>query len=397
MTEPPLDVLLTMPAYWPAYAFGGPVVAARELTGRMVERGHTVEVVTTTLTSVGHSSRRTRVASVDGARVTYLGTAVGYRWMGITPTLPGYLRRLGRPDVVHVSGYRDQVSTVVAGWCRRKGIPYVFEPLGMLEPRVRKVRFKRVFDATIARGVVEDAAVVLVVSDREAEAVAARGIPDERIVVRGLGFPDPAAMPATTGELRRAIGVDATTPLILSVGRIAAGKGIEHLVEAARRIPAAHVALIGPDDRHGTRDALSAALAEPGLRDRLHLLPPTEGPPLSLYGDADVFVLASEGDSFGLVAAEAAAAGTAVVVTDRCGVAGEFHEGEAFVVPARAEAVIDALAQVLADEPLRRRLEKGALAAARRNTWEHAADIQEAAYRRAAATTVETNASRLGS
>ena len=82
---------------------------------------------------------------------------------------------------------------------------------------------------------------MLVVSDREAEAVAARGIPDERIVVRGLGFPDPAAMPrghrASSGERS---GSTRTTPLVLSVGRIAAGKGIEHLVEAARRrIPAA--------------------------------------------------------------------------------------------------------------------------------------------------------------
>ena len=61
------------------------------------------------------------------------------------PCVPAAART--RPDVVHVSGYRDQVSTVVAGWCRRKAIPYVFEPLGMLEPRLRKVRFKRAFDA----------------------------------------------------------------------------------------------------------------------------------------------------------------------------------------------------------------------------------------------------------
>ena len=47
----------------------------------------------------------------------------------------------------------------------------------------------------------------------------------------------------------------------------------------------------------------------------------------------DVFVLASGGENFGLVAAEAAAAGTPVVVSDRTGVASPFEDGEALVVP----------------------------------------------------------------
>ena len=44
-------------------------------------------------------------------------------------------------------------------------------------------------------------------------------------------------------------------PVVLYVGRIAAEKGIEHLVEAARRMPEAHVVLVGPDDRHAKTGA----------------------------------------------------------------------------------------------------------------------------------------------
>ena len=68
---------------------------------------------------------------------------------------------------MHVSGYRDPVSTVVAAWCRAQARPYVFEPLGMVEPRLRKVALKRALDATLTRGVVRDARLVLVVSERE--------------------------------------------------------------------------------------------------------------------------------------------------------------------------------------------------------------------------------------
>src|SRR5947199_166825 len=71
-------------------------------------------------------SRRTSVATVDGARVHYLATPLHYRWMGITPTLPWWLAKLPKPDVVHIYGFRDPVTTVTAAWCRRRRIPYVF-------------------------------------------------------------------------------------------------------------------------------------------------------------------------------------------------------------------------------------------------------------------------------
>ena len=70
-----LRILLAIPAYWPAHAFGGPVEVARGLVSRLVERGHDVEVLTTTLTDVGgRPGRRTRLELLDGARVTYLAT-----------------------------------------------------------------------------------------------------------------------------------------------------------------------------------------------------------------------------------------------------------------------------------------------------------------------------------
>ena len=64
----------------------------------------------------------------------------------------------------------------------------------------------------------------------------------------------------------------------------------------------------------------------------MHLLGAVESP-LDLYGDADVFALPSAHENFGMVAAEAAAAGTASVVSDRCGVAEVVRDRGALVVP----------------------------------------------------------------
>jgi glycosyltransferase involved in cell wall biosynthesis len=388
--------MLASPAYWPARAFGGPVVVARELVRRLVERGHRVDVVTTTLVDLQHRpSARGRTETVDGATVHYLPTPIGYRWMGITPTLPVELRRRGRPAVVHVFGFRDPVTTATALWCRVRGIPYVFEPLGMFRPRLRKVRLKRAFDATVARGVAAGATAVVVSSTRERDDVVACGVATERVVVRGNGFPKPPP-PVDPAAARTAAGVPDGSPLVLFVGRIADGKGIEHLVAAARRLPEAHVVLVGPDDRHGAADLVRAAQHDPVTAGRIHPQPPTDGPPWDLYRAADVFVLPSAGESFGMAAAEAAAVGTPVVVTDRCGIAGFFRESEAMVVRYDV-GVADAVGRVLADGALRERLAAGGLEAARRCSWDRVTDVQEELYRAAAARTAVTKSSTLGS
>jgi glycosyltransferase involved in cell wall biosynthesis len=383
-----LRILFAAPAWAPSHAFGGPVVAASELVRRLVARGNIVDVLTTTIVDLHHRpSARSRLGVVDGATVHYLATPLRYRWMGITPTLPLALARLKRPDVAHVFGFRDPVTTATAAWCRLARVPYVFEPLGMFEPRLRKVALKRLLDGTLYRGVARHAAAVVVASERERDAVVACGVPAGRVVVRGNGFPAPHES-AAHGTLRAELGIPPAAPLLLYVGRIARGKGIDHLLAAVRELPEAHLVIAGPDDRHG--------VSTDG--DRVHTLEMTEEPPHRLYPQADVFVLASEGESFGMVAAEAAAAGTPVIVSDRCGIAPFFAEGEAVVVPYEREAVVAAIGQVLADRALRDRLARGGRAAARRMSWDHVADVQEEIYRAAAASrTASTKLSTDGS
>jgi glycosyltransferase involved in cell wall biosynthesis len=264
----------------------------------------------------------------------------------------------------------------------------VFEPLGMFEPRLRKVVLKRALDASLYRGVARGAAAVAVASERERDAVLARGVDPTRVHVRGNGFPSPHVRGGPTKLVRDELGVPASGSVVLYVGRIAAGKGIEHLLEAARRIPDARFVFVGPDDRHGM--SISQA-------PNVHVLPATDEPPLALYREADVFVLPSSGESFGMAAAEAAAAGTPVIVSDRCGVASSFRDGEALVVPYERESIVSAVERVLSDSALRTRLGQGGREAARRASWDDVTDRQEAIYRsiasRTAATKFSTDAS----
>ena len=379
-----MRILFAAPAWAPSRAFGGPVVAAAELVRRLVARGHQVEVLTTTIVDLhARPAARSSSAIVDGASVRYLGTPLRYRWMGITPALPLALARLDRPDVVHVFGFRDPITTGVAAWARIARVPYVFEPLGMFRPRLRKVALKRALDSTLYRGVARGAAAVVVASERERDDVVACGVSPQRVHVRGNGFPEPERQVPVPAGLRHRLGIPPDAPLVLYVGRIAAGKGIDHLLAALRELPEAHLVIAGPDDRHG--------VATGG--DRVHTLPMTDEPPRRLYPQADVFVLPSEGESFGMVAAEAAAAGTPVIISDRCGIASFFEDGEALIVPYERGAVVDAIRRVLSDDALREQLARGGPVAARRTSWDRVADLQMQIYEDVAVTNASTDAS----
>jgi glycosyltransferase involved in cell wall biosynthesis len=377
-------VLFTTPAYWPAEAFGGPIPVMRSLAAGLVEDGHVVDVLTTSLVAVDRpAARRTHVTTLDGARVVYLATPMRYRWMGVTPTLPAWLGRLPRPDVVHIFGFRDPLGTATSAWCRLNAVPYVFEGLGMYRPKLRKVKLKRVLDATLYRHVPAGAAVLIAASRREREEYLASGIPPAKIVVRPNGFPAPAT--AHAADIRRRLRLPETEPLVLSVGRLAAGKGLELLVDAMPRLDTAHLVVVGPDDCQGVPAALRARAEALGVGGRVHLVGELRREEIdALHREAFAFALVSRADTFGMAAAEAASAGTALVVTDRCGIA-ELFDGSALVVPYDGGRIGDALLRLLTEPELRTSLGRAGQEVARRHAWPHVVEQQEQVYRTAIA------------
>jgi glycosyltransferase involved in cell wall biosynthesis len=379
-----LRLLFSTPAYAPAESFGGPIQVFRELADGLAASGHSVDVVTTSLTSLEErGALRTRVVTDGRVRIRYLATPLRFRWMGFTPSLPWQLPASPRPDLVHVFGFRDPLGTAIAAWSHLGRIPYVFEGLGMVQPKLRKVRLKQALDSTVLRTVLPGAALLIAASERERDEYLAAGAPEGRVSIRPNGFPEPAPAPPL-GALRARIGVGTDTPLVLSVGRIAGGKGLDLITEAVAELPGVHAVLVGADGGHGMTRKLEELRRRLGVEDRVHLpgpLPHHELP--GIYADADVFALPSAHENFGLVAAEAAAAGAAIVVSDRCGIAELLREGGGVVIPYGVHELRNALARLLADGDLRRRLGSEARAVAAAWSWPRVVQLQEELYERA--------------
>jgi glycosyltransferase involved in cell wall biosynthesis len=253
----------------------------------------------------------------------------------------------------------------------------------MVAPKHRKVALKRALDSTVFRGVVRGARTLIATSGAESREYVEAGAEEQRIAVRPNGFPDLLGE-HERGKLRALVGVDDGAPVVLYVGRIAHGKGLELLVRAAAELPGVHVAIVGPDGGHGVHHELLALRERLGLAERVQLVGPLPRDELpAVYADADVFVLPSSYENFGLVAGEAAAAGAAIVVTNRCGVAELFAERGALVVPYAEAELRRALARLLGDQELRTRLGREARQVAAEWSWPRVVELQECIYRAA--------------
>ena len=127
--------------------------------------------------------------------------------------------------------------------------------------------------------------------------------------------------PGDRGQARRALGLDERGPLLLFVGRIQPLKGLDVAVQALAALGDRRARLVvvgGPSGPQGDSELarVHALVDRLGLHDQVHFVPPQRHELLSTYyRAADVCLVPSRSESFGLVALEAAACGTPVVAS----------------------------------------------------------------------------------
>jgi D-inositol-3-phosphate glycosyltransferase len=213
------------------------------------------------------------------------------------------------------------------------------------------------------------------------------GADPDRIVTVAPGVEHAFFSPGDQSRARRAVGLPADDPVILFAGRIQPLKGLTVAVDALAQLRrqgvesgeerlarASLVVLGGPSGPHGDDELATVRrrIASQGLGAAVRLLPPQRHWVLSsYYRAADVCVVPSHSESFGLVALEAAACGVPVVAAAVGGLAtlvDDSHTG--FLVEGRDPCdYARPLAAILADRTLAGRLGRAAARRARAYTW----------------------------
>ncbi|WP_460447392.1 D-inositol-3-phosphate glycosyltransferase [Angustibacter aerolatus] len=211
--------------------------------------------------------------------------------------------------------------------------------------------------------------------------------PPQKVSVVPPGVDLERFAPGSRAASRAALGVPETARLLLFVGRIQPLKAPDVLVRAAadllRRRPELRrdlvVAVVGGPSGSGLRrpESLVRLAHELGVADVVRFEPPAgAGRLVDWYRAADAVAVPSHSESFGLVALEAQACGTLVVVAAVGAVCEAVRDGESGLLVDGHEpgAWATALARVLDDDVLRARLGAGAVRQAARYSWDATVD-----------------------
>jgi glycosyltransferase involved in cell wall biosynthesis len=257
------------------------------------------------------------------------------------------------PDVVHDNGLWLPHNHRLADLARAAGAPRVVSPRGMLEPwAIRHKRWKKAAAWRLyQRRDLGRAAVLHATAAQEAANLGAfaLGAPI-RAIANGVDLPD---LPRT----EQSAGSRARTALFL--GRIHPVKGLPMLIEAwARaRLGGWRLIIAGPDEAGHQRE-VEAAVAGASLSDVVSFTGPAFGEAKTrLLRQADLVVLPSHSESFGMVVAEALAHATPVLTTTAAPWPMLASRGCGWRVAPDAEALAGALRSAAAcDAPTLRRM-----------------------------------------
>ena len=383
---------------------GGMNVYIVEASKRLAARGIAVDIFT-------------RATSSDLAPVVELAPGVTVRHVSAGPfeglgkeELPAQLcaftAAVLREEAQHEAGYYDVVHSHYwlsgqVGWLARDrwSVPLVHtahtlakvknEALAVgdrPEPRARVIGEEQV--------VHEADRLIANTAEEARQLVRLYGADPARTLVVPPGVDLDRFAPGSRSAARRAVGVPPDAVVLLFVGRIQPLKAPDVVLHAAAELLAADPALRSRLRVHVVGAPSGSGLAAPrqlqelagalGIAELVHFFPPQPAGRLAEhYRAADVTVVPSHNESFGLVALEAQACGVPVVAAAvgglptavRDGVSGVLVEGHAprdYAVAVRA---------VLARREL---LSAGARRHAARFSWDRTADALVQAYASAA-------------
>jgi D-inositol-3-phosphate glycosyltransferase len=211
---------------------------------------------------------------------------------------------------------------------------------------------------------------------------------DEQIAIVPCGVDLDRFRPMPRAAARAAAGVTARH-VLLFVGRLEPLKGVDILIRAAagldERDDLEVIIAGGLSDGHPEEPGrLRAVAAECGIANKVRFVgPQSQDQLVQLYNAADVTVIPSYYESFGLVAVESLACGTPVVASRVGGLTSTVRDGETgYLIPWRCpEAFLERLELLLGNELLRAHFSRAARPSVERFRWAAIADEVAKVYR----------------
>jgi glycosyltransferase involved in cell wall biosynthesis len=295
--------------------FGGQVFAMAAMADGLATQGETVAVFSVQRPAEGHPVQQAAPVATNLYRDASWGSLrhSNQLWSAL---------RSAQPRLIHSHGLWTDVNRCAAVMARQKGIPHVLGPCGMLDPTAlkRSAWKKQLVGAWFQTEGLRQASCLLANSEQEYQDIRNFGLRNPVAIVPnpvpGPG-PGPGSCANTSTPGKAPFSGGRNTALFL--GRIHPVKGLSRLVEAWSRLSAAHpdwqLVLAGPDEG-GHRAVINAQITRLGCGASVHFTGPLDTPSKwAALQAADLFVMPSDFENFGLAIVEAMMASLPVITT----------------------------------------------------------------------------------
>jgi D-inositol-3-phosphate glycosyltransferase len=364
---------------------GGMNVFLREVAKALDRRGVSVDIFTRVHDpkdpQIVQAGERVRVIHLPAGPLAAPKKAL-YDWLpGFSAQLDAFLaREQGRYDVIHGHYWLSAPATLALA--QRWGVPAVmhFHTLAKVQRLVRAGEPDAPQRAETEQAAINGASRIVCGSPGEREQlVQLYGASPGRCRIVPCGFDDQLFRPLGQAEARRAAGLP-EGKIVLFVGRMERIKGVDILVRAVaalERREQVRIVIIGGVEGDPELERLRRMLAELGIGDCVSLLGTVDQQRLPLYySAADVCVVPSFYETFGMVALESMACGTPVIAARVGGLAATVADGQTgYLVPWHCpEPYTERLEVMLGNDGLRGILGQAARASVQRFTWPRVAE-----------------------
>ena len=290
---------------------GGPSKSVRALANHLVGPGHEIDLLATDENAVTFSP-----ASTDQTQIRVF-PRVAPRWLSRSPALRQHLRQTPY-DCVHNHSLWLLPLRYAAEAARVHAAPLVISPRGMMSGwawRHRRTR-KQFASLLVHPGAFRQASGWHATSPEEADDIRALGFRQPVCVSpNGVALPAPVDLASARAAWLDLVPAARSRPVALFYSRLHRKKRVRELIDLWLSAPRGDwlLLIVGVAEDY-TADALAAEVAGRGATDRVAVVD-GQGRPAP-YAVASLFVLPSHSENFGLVIAEALAAGVPALVTD---------------------------------------------------------------------------------
>lgn len=297
--------------YFPP-SMGGMEVYVKSISEGLVARGNEVTVFTTSDVGYPYSTK------VNGVEVRRLRTLVKFYNVPIAPSVFLEMLKEEKPDIIHAHQYPVFFSDMSAIISRLRDIPLVLHIHVVAEPKSTFSSLaSSIYYRTSGKLAFNTSQRVIVPSFAYSALLGKMGVKRKKIRIIPYGIDLSRFHLKNDDESFRKLIQCSESKLILTVGRLSYQKGFQYLISAMpivlREIPNAKLVIVGEGEQFAYLSGLVQSL---DLTTSVIFTGSLTNEKIPMaYAAADVFVLPSMFESFGLVLVEAQAAGKPVIAT----------------------------------------------------------------------------------